>query len=422
MIKFLPPALSLILIAASQPSAVDQFKLLQQREEAAKKSGEDTEIIRLALQVQSLLNDAPDAMLDTAESYAHAGDAKNALATLQQFADLGQVDDGVLRGEDKAFSAFEKDPRFQAILTRFAENKTPVSRAETAFLLSDPGLLAEDIDYDSASHSFLISSVLEKKIIRVSPDGKSADFSRSPSNWPILALKIDAQRNLAWATEVAMNDFVLTPKSNWGRSALLCFDLHTGELRRRIEGPAGSSLGDIVLSADGAPIVSDGDGGGIYLVRSDHMERIDAGDFISPQTAARHPDGKHVFIPDYARGIGLLDTSTGSVSWLNQTSPLNFALNGIDGLYFDRGFLIATQNGSSPERVIRFRLSDDFANVVSEEIIERSTPALGDPTHGVIVGDYFYYIANSGWSELDDHGNLKSGSKFTPARVMRFHL
>lgn len=36
--------------------------------------------------------------------------------------------------------------------------------------------------------------------------------------------------------------------------------------------------------------------------------------------------------------------------------------------------------------------------------------ALGDPTHGGIAGDFFYYIANSGWDALDDHGNLKTGA------------
>jgi hypothetical protein len=62
------------------------------------------------------------------------------------------------------------------------------------------------------------------------------------------------------------------------------------------------------------------------------------------------------------------------------------------------------------------------ANVVAEDIIERSTPTLGDPTHGVIVGDAFYYIANSGWNVLDDSGKLKPGMAFTEAMVMKAAL
>ena len=56
------------------------------------------------------------------------------------------------------------------------------------------------------------------------------------------------------------------------------------------------------------------------------------------------------------------------------------------------------------------------------KVIESNTPTLGDPTHGVVVGDIFYYIANSGWSELDDHGDLKPGAKLTAARIMQFKL
>jgi hypothetical protein len=43
------------------------------------------------------------------------------------------------------------------------------------------------------------------------------------------------------------------------------------------------------------------------LAKGEALERVDAGDFISPQTPVMHPDGKHIFVPDYVRGIGLLE-------------------------------------------------------------------------------------------------------------------
>jgi hypothetical protein len=80
------------------------------------------------------------------------------------------------------------------------------------------------------------------------------------------------------------------------------------------------------------------------------------------------------------------------------------------------------QNGTSPERVVVFTLGSTLTNIASEEIIERSTETLGDPTHGVIIGTDFYYIANSGWDALDDHGAVKPETKITPPRVMRVDL
>jgi len=98
------------------------------------------------------------------------------------------------------------------------------------------------------------------------------------------------------------------------------------------------------------------------------------------------------------------------------------ALSGIDGLYVFGNTLIATQNGTSPERVVRFTLDASNTQVLSEFIIERATPTLGDPTHGVVVGEYFYYIANSGWDSLDDHGVLKEGKTLSAPVIMRAKL
>jgi sugar lactone lactonase YvrE len=235
----------------------------------------------------------------------------------------------------------------------------------------------------------------------------------------MLAIKVDSGRGLVWATEVAMQGFVFTPESDWGRSAVLCYDLRNGKLLRRIEGPHGSALGDMTLTENGDAIISDGEGGGIYRVlpKRDVLERLDNGDFISPQTPAMHPDGKHILVPDYVRGIGILELATKQVRWLSMGG--RFALNGIDGLYFDRGRLIAVQNGTSPERVVVFTLDAALTKIVSERVIERSTPTLGDPTHGVIVDDDFYYIANSGWNVVDEHGNVKPGTEPSAPKVMR---
>jgi hypothetical protein len=38
---------------------------------------------------------------------------------------------------------------------------------------------------------------------------------------------------------------------------------------------------------------------------------------------------------------------------------------------------------------------------------------------GVFVGNAFIYIANSGWSALDEHGTVQSTSHLTPAVLMR---
>jgi len=132
------------------------------------------------------------------------------------------------------------------------------------------------------------------------------------------------------------------------------------------------------------------------------------------------PDQRHIFVPDYSRGIGILDLATKHVAWLTSQTP--HALSGIDGLYLYGRTLIATQNGTSPERVVRFELDKSLTQVESESIVDRSTPTLGDPTHGVIVNGSFYYIGNSGWDMIEDDGTPKAGAVQPKAAVMKYEL
>jgi hypothetical protein len=128
------------------------------------------------------------------------------------------------------------------------------------------------------------------------------------------------------ATEVALQGFVFVAESDWGRSAVLCYDLKTGKQLHRIEGPGGSGLGDMTLAANGDVIVSDGDGGGVYQVQAngEELKRLDADDFISLQTPVVLPGGERILIPDYLRGIAVLEVSTKRVLWLS--AEARFAL------------------------------------------------------------------------------------------------
>ena len=414
----------LILVTASTAkqsgSAVEQFQSLRGELRKSHASNDWHANLLSANKQKEFLNEAPNSLLEVARADVRVGDLNAALHELDQFVRMGQST-GLL-ATSKDFSELVKNANFTKIQSGMAANRSSISVGSTAFLLSDSALLAEDVDYDPRTKRFFITSVREKKIVSTEASGASTDFAKAPDNWPMLAVKVDPSRGVLWATEVALQGFSAAPQSDWGRSALLCFDLKNGKLRRRIEGPHPSALGDMVLTGQGDVIVSDGDGGGVYrvLANGSVMQRLDDGDFISPQTPAMHPDGKRVFVPDYVRGIAVLEIATKQVHWLSMEGRV--ALNGIDGLYFDRGRLIAVQNGTSPERVVAFTLDPTFTKIESQTIIERSTSTLGDPTHGVVIDNDFYYIANSGWDVVDDHGNMKPGATPSVPRMMRAHL
>jgi hypothetical protein len=419
------PASALLVVAVSlfaqrTDSAVAQLQSLQARLHKSHTANDWPANLVAARELKTLLNDDPATLLEVARAEIHVGDFAAAFRELQQFVRMGQSTD--LTAPSLDFAPHLAKPEFVRIQSAMEANRMPISLASTALLLPGSNLLPEDLDYDPNGHRFLVTSVLQKKIIAISVGGAGDEFAKAPDNWPMMAIKIDRPRSLVWATEVALQGFSSAPEPDWGRSAVLCYDLKTGKLLRRVEGPRGSSLGDMSLLADGGLAVSDGDGGGVYRLtaKGSVLQRLDTGDFISPQTPTMGPDGHHIFVPDYERGIAVLELSTGQVRWLATAG--RFALNGIDGLYFDRGKLIAVQNGTSPERVVAFTLNPALSAITSETILERSTDTLGDPTHGVVVGNDFYYIADSGWNNIDEHGNMKPGAKLSVPRLMRVRI
>jgi hypothetical protein len=125
-------------------------------------------------------------------------------------------------------------------------------------------------------------------------------------------------------------------------------------------------------------------------------------------------------VADYARGVAAVDLATGAVTWLPHAG--NVAVTGIDGLYRAGRELIAVQNGTTPNRVMRLVLDRAMTRILWAEVLERGTPPLADPTHGVVRGGVFDVIANSGWSRVKPDGTMEQGGGADRVVVRRIPL
>jgi hypothetical protein len=115
------------------------------------------------------------------------------------------------------------------------------------------------------------------------------------------------------------------------------------------------------------------------------------------------------------RGIGALRLSDCHVEWLQPAA--NVALSGIDGLYLTGRSFLAVQNGTNPPRLIRFSL-----DLQRQELLEANSSWLGEPTHGVIANEHFYFIANAGWDQFDAQGKKKPGAAPVESTIRRLPL
>ncbi|HYL75400.1 MAG TPA: hypothetical protein VEU96_14405 [Bryobacteraceae bacterium] len=366
------------------------------------------------LRLRELLDGRADIVYTLAGVEALLGNKDAALEALAIYSKSGLTFADPAAVPDLA--SIKETPEFKTIVDRVKAARRPISNSKPFATLPEKDLISEDVAYDPVSKRFFISSVRHHKILSLDGKGKFADFvpDGQPDIWAILALHVDTKRHVLWATTAAMPESIGYTAALDGRSALLKYSLDRGTLQKRYDVPIGGKhvLGDMTVSTAGDVYVSDGYGEVYWL--DHHQDKLEIligkGVFRSPQTPALSPDERRLFVPDYSRGISIVDLATKQVKLLEH--PKELSLGGIDGLYLNGKTMIAVQNGTAPPRIIRMTLDDGLTRVTHWDTLEANSPYLGTPTHGVFVDGKFYFLANAGWDRMTNDGKVKEGATF----------
>jgi hypothetical protein len=350
------------------------------------------------------------------------GHVDDALADLRRYAAAGMVEP---IAKDARYAALRADPRFAAVEHAMGDNAAAVHHATEVVPLPHDDLLTEDIAYDPASRGFFVSSIHRRKVFFVDERGQARVFLEGE---PYVGVAVHAGRLYATFAQ-------LPPTAGFVASAphptgVVAIDLATRGvvLRAELEAPGEHALTDIAVAPDGVVVASDALGGLVVTLDARagtagsagaRLEPlVPPGTFGSPQTAAFV--GNAVLVPDYGRGIAAVDRTTRAVTWLGR--PPDVALDGVDGLYAVGGALVAVQNGATPPRVVRLAFDPGAMRVTGLEVLERATPGLGEPTHGVVVGGALHLLADAGWPRFDDDGHLKKDAPPDAPAIWRIPL
>ena len=424
-------ALSLILAICLPCLALDRAHFLELNKHASELARQkDWKGLREALIEigRAMPAPTPRYFLRMASVEARLGNTDEALRFLEKYAAMGLRFD-LAKDEDL------KTLDSAGVTREMAEHSKAVEKPEMVCTLPLPDLMPEDLTFDRAANSFVVSSIQHHSLYRVTPpksgDGlctlKEIPLEEQAKRWPVLAVSADASRKLLWMTASAMAGFTGITREDEGKASLFAIDGASGKVIRRFDliDSRPAVLGDMSVAADGTVFVTDSIGGGVYRVQGNlataKLEKI-AGDFFSPQTPVLARDGKRLFVPDYSMGIGIVDLTAanqpGQLNYLPHSE--NIAVTGLDGLYLSGDSLIGIQNGTDPERIVRYHLNPAQTQITSCEVIEQSTQRLGDPTHVIEWNGWFYVSANVGWNKVDDQGQLKSGEHFTSPILLRF--
>jgi sugar lactone lactonase YvrE len=393
---------------------------------AARRRGDWTAWRHHLTRLDSLIGGHPRVTLSLARAASHLGDTSAALAHLATLAASGLRHD---IAADTDFVAVRGAKGWDAISKRFTENAWVIGRTHPGFTLPDTGFLAEDITWDAPRRRFLVSSIRGRRVVAVDEKGRASDVittTSDPSLLGVLAVRADVPRGVLWVTDQALRHARDLAPADSNRASIARYDLVTGRLQRRWELPREQrpSPGDLDVGPDGAAYVSDSRTGALYVVRagSDSLTTLVApGTFASPQGPAVTADGRTVFVADYLLGIAAVDAGTGAVRWLRHARDV--ALSGIDGLTLaGPRTLLAVQNGTEPNRLLRLTMDESLARIVRAEVLLQDTLRVRQPTHGVLVGRDFHLIENSGWDQFTDAGALRTDVPLAAPRVVRVRL
>ena len=392
---------------------------------------EDYKVGAESLKTAYLINPEDDLIINLlAESYVMVGDRSASLMWLRRlltvspcFFHLPETAASVLNSEEY------RDLALAAKAKRIHSHGS-----ELAFMLSETDLIPEGIAYDPVDKAFFLSSLHKRKIVRVRLRTRHRppiveDFTSQGQDglYSTLGMKVDAERRVLWVCSSAESFMKEYSESDAGKAALFKYDLNTRKLIRKYEvGPNPRHLlNDIALNAEGDAFVTDTATGEIFTVsrEKDELEIfIPAGRFESPNGIAISNDGRKLFVSDLPFGVYVVDSETKRSERLPQS--VGISPSGSDGLYFYDNSLIGIINIVSERngRVARFYLDGSAKAVTHAAVLDCNHPLYQWPTTGVVVGDSFFYIANSQFGSFNSEQRTFPQKYLRKVAVMRLKL
>ena len=312
------------------------------------------------------------------------------------------------RVEDiEAFAPLKEHPVWSSFLANAEAIRVPVGDAEVYAQFDIADFVPEGIAVAEGG-GVILGSVRHGKLLIEALD--SDDLLIGPfGHWSVFGMRFDGKEGLWFASSRVPQYSGISDLSTY-MAGLYRLDLDTLEVSERARLPVSGSdqvLGDLVVADDDTIYTTDSIDGPVYhfsISNKEFSTLVPKGVFGSPQGLVLDESGEFLHVADYIGGLHRVSLEDGSVERL--TVPKTISDYGIDGLYRHGNRLIAIQNGIQPHRVVAMNLSDDGRAIQSAEVLAMNLPEFDEPTLGTVVGDDFYFVANSHWNRFDENNEL----------------
>ena len=371
----------------------------------------DEGLLSLISSVEATLPHIPDrgaALFFLARLYVRVGEIPKALTLLKQCVALDQ---GFDPGAHRRLQPLKDNPEFQKLEEQVRRRYPPVHHARAAFTVPDKDLFPEGFAVDAERRVFYMGSMHRKKIVKITTSGEVSDFVKEGAYdlMPVGGVHVDPADHSVWAA---------TDPGEKSRSEIVHFDADAKMLERYAAPGAGThDLNDLVLRGTKEIYVTDTDANLVFRFdRESHVlvPMKFPRTIFYPNGITVSGDGKLLYIGDML-GVIVVDLRTGSAQ--DVVPDVRDTLSGIDGLYWYKGDLVGVQYGTAAFRVMRWHLAKDGRKVTSNEVLERGTEFVKNPTTGAIFEDKFYFMANTGIIDNLDNDRIVDESKLEPVKI-----
>jgi sugar lactone lactonase YvrE len=346
----------------------------------------------------------PGALFNLAFAESLDGDVDAAMATLGRLVEK-RIDFGVENIE--AFAVLKEHPVWDSYLANIASIRAPVGEAVVEVEFDQSDFIPEGIAV-AGGGVVILGGIRHGQLLVEALD--SAERIIGPSgHWSVFGMRFDGRDGLWFASSRVPQYAGISDRSAY-MAGLFRLDLETLEVSERARLPVVEGdqvLGDLVIADEETIYTTDSIDGPVYrysIPDGEYSTLVPKGAFGSPQGLVLDAAGDHLYVADYIGGLSRVRLSDGNVDKVAVSESISDY--GIDGLYRHGNRLIAIQNGIQPHRVVAMSLSDDGKTIKSAETLAMNLPEFDEPTLGTVVGDDFYFVANSHWNRFDEDNNL----------------
>lgn len=395
-------------------AAVTAVAAFAQLPPSQKLSAEDArpmtqEIERLRRQLASA-NDKCSVEFQIARTYAAGHQYREAVDWLEKVVDSHF---GFDPSRDVLFEKLRSTKEFQSLLHKMQTGTPRVSNSRSLAIIPETDLFPENFAYDPVSKTFFIGSTYQDEIVRCAQQLTCEPFVPPHQDGLgfVLGLKMDQRSKTLWTTSNTNGD-----------ASLRQYSLSSGKLVGTYPVSGTHLFNDVAIASNGDVFVTDTKAAAVYkYLRSRNALKQVAPQhsFIAANGIALSEDERTLFVSAFGDGIATVDLASESVRPLPH--PPDVCLGYIDGLYFWKGSLIAIQNGPMLPRIVRFTLSHDASEIIAMDVLERRNPLFDGLTTGCLVGDQFYYIANSQIDRVAG-GQIQQNARLVPLQVLTIDL